>query len=56
MKLRYVTFLWPAMLAACGSQHMRVGDTWSATIGDFDMTPVYPPREDLLPGDVFLLP
>lgn len=55
MKLRYVTFLWPAMLAACGSQHMRVGDTWSATIGDFDMTPVYPPREDLLPGDVFLL-
>ena len=55
MKLRYVTFLWPAMLAACGSQHMRVGDTWSANIGDFDMTPVYPPQEDLLPGDVFLL-
>jgi hypothetical protein len=55
MKFRYVTFLWPAMLTACGPQHIRVADTWISNVSDFDMVPIYPPQEDVLPGDVFLL-
>jgi hypothetical protein len=58
MKLRYATFLWPAMLAACANSQslsINVADTWKQNIANFDMTPIYPPQEDVRPGDVFLL-
>jgi hypothetical protein len=55
--LRCALFLGTAPLAACGTSpgHMAVGWQWNKTISDFGFTPLYPPQEDVQPGDVYLV-
>ncbi len=57
MTKRLVTMLLAATaLSGCAmSGAPQPEKQWNTTIGRYDLIPVYPPQEDVLPGDVFLL-
>ncbi len=42
-------------LAGCSSQATHPERQWVESIQKYDLVPIYPPQEDVLPGDVFLV-
>jgi uncharacterized repeat protein (TIGR01451 family) len=43
-------------VAACNSGKGKVARSWSTSMRELHITPVFPPREDVQPGDVYLSP